>query len=380
MNAVSFFVENNNNLESQLLANINSQFAPTLALCYCDDQFDIESALGVFKKHNIAVVGCSSSGEISNGEVGAKSLSIMLMDMDTEHFSINYFADEGNVYTKSALATGQAAKKAFENPAMFVYSAGVGVDGVSMINDISKAFEGVVPIYGGQAGDNFKFEKTFVFTSDGTHDNGIASITFNNSKIAVNGQTYSGWTDLGKTHTITKADNNILYEIDGKPALDLFNSYFKNIEYQKQLGSDELYTMPGIFPLKIQKNDGVELLRSAMIFDFKNKALILAGGVEENAQFKFCPTPDFEVVNNTVDSYNNFGRLNKDVDAVILHSCAGRHFAFGPMLEDEVEGIHNIWEAPSIGFMSYGEFGNPSNKEKSEFHNVTCSLVTLKEI
>ena len=84
------------------------------------------------------------------------------------------------------------------------------------------------------------------------------------------------------------------------------------------------------------------------------------------------------MIEQTVDE---FGLLQKDfpeADALILFSCKGRHGAFGPMLEDEVEGTYRHWKKPMIGLLTYGEFGD-NGKGRCEFHNETCSLVILKE-
>ena len=113
--------------------------------------------------------------------------------------------------------------------------------------------------------------------------------------------------------------------------------------------------------------------------DFKNRALILAGGVKEGDQFKFCPTPDLRVVDTTVEKYQEFSKNLTSVDALIMNSCGGRQYAFGPIFDDEVEGIYNIWKKPMIGYMAYGEIGNTGEHEVCEFHNVTCALVTLKQ-
>jgi len=65
-------------------------------------------------------------------------------------------------------------------------------------------------------------------------------------------------------------------------------------------------------------------------------------------------------------------------DAIILFSCKARHWAFGPMLEDEVEEIDKLWDVPFHGFFTFGEIGKNENGN-THFFNETCSLVTLRE-
>jgi hypothetical protein len=50
----------------------------------------------------------------------------------------------------------------------------------------------------------------------------------------------------------------------------------------------------------------------------------------------------------------------------------------GPLIEQENEGLHKIWNAPMAGFFTYGEYGNGLDN-KYKFHSTTCSWVALKE-
>jgi hypothetical protein len=65
-------------------------------------------------------------------------------------------------------------------------------------------------------------------------------------------------------------------------------------------------------------------------------------------------------------------------DAVIMFSCVSRFLSFGFMTCEEFERLKNVWNAPFIGFFSYGEYGKAKDS-KHEFHNNTCCVVTLKE-
>ena len=379
MRTISFSVSSINELKNRLNDTINNAFSPTIAVSFCDPDIDMEQARQLFQQHQIALVGCTTAGEICNLEVKEKTFTVLLMDMKPDCFSVVHFEGNGHDYFNTGAQLGQAAKATSDNPAIIVYSGGVGVDGDSIVKGIKSAFDKEVPIYGGLGGDHFRYDVISVYTNEGVYDNGLAALIIDTDKIAVKGLTFSGWDELGKTHTITKAEGNILLEVDNIPALDLFNSYFKGIEYQQQKGSEKLFTIPGIYPLKIKRDNGVEFLRSTLIYDFEKKALILAGAVEQGDRFKFCPTPSFDIVETTIEEFKKMASKNKNAEAIIMNSCAGRHFAFGPMFNDEVKGIYNLWDVPMVGFMAYGEIGNTGEEQICEFHNVTCSLVSLSE-
>lgn len=379
MNTISISATSIEHLDALLQDTIANNFYPTVAVAFSDPNFDLDEATGLFKKHGIQLVGCSSSGEICNDKFIERTFSVLLMEMNTNSFHVNYIHGEGSDYYKPGKELGELAKSKFENPGIIVYSGGIGIDGESIVKGIKSAFDKEIPIYGGQGADHFKYIKVSTYTHEGTHDKGISALIIDTDKITVGGRAYSGWNDLGKKHQITKSEGNIVYEIDNKPALDLFNKYFPSIKYKQQEGSEKLFTIPGIYPLKIRRENGAEFLRSGMIYDFEKKALVLAGGVKDGDNFKFCPTPSFDVVETTISEFQGLADQEGDVDAIIINSCAGRHYAFGPMFEDEVEGLYKIWDKPTVGYMAYGEIGNTGEQQICEFHNVSCSLVTLKE-
>jgi hypothetical protein len=65
-------------------------------------------------------------------------------------------------------------------------------------------------------------------------------------------------------------------------------------------------------------------------------------------------------------------------DALVMFSCISRYLSFGALTSEELERVMHVWNAPFIGFFSYGEFGR-SKGGKHEFHNNTCCVMTLKE-
>lgn len=377
MKSLSVAASNIRELRASFEKMEQDDFQPTVAISFSDPDFDIQGAVELFKEKGVRLIGCSTAGEIHDDQVMEKSLSVLFLKMPEDAFEVVHLPGEGNDYTSIAAELGKFARGRFENPAIIVYAGGVGVDGESVVTGIKREVGKEIPIYGGLGGDNFRQEKVLTYTHEGVRENGISALVLDNDKIQVRGRAYSGWNDLGKVHTVTKAEGNVLLEVDDKAALDLFNKYFKGIEYKRQPGMEGIFTIPGIYALKIRRQGGVEFLRSTLIFDFERKALILAGGVREGDEFKFCPTPDFSVVDATIDEFQNIANDLGEVDAIIMTSCAARQIAFGPMFEDEVEGIYEIWKKPMVGYMAYGEIGNTGKEQICEFHNVTCSLTTL---
>ena len=67
-----------------------------------------------------------------------------------------------------------------------------------------------------------------------------------------------------------------------------------------------------------------------------------------------------------------------DADALIVFSCAGRILAFGPMMNQEIEGIKKVWNVPMVGMFSNAELARATGGNL-EMHNLTTCCVALKE-
>lgn len=379
MNSASFSVNSIAELSSSLLTTIANNFSPTIAIAFCDPGFPFREAIPIFENYDIQLVGCTTSGEILDDEILEGSFSFLLMDIDPSVFEVVQFKHDDLEAYSSGKRLFKYAKECFDNPGIFLLISGVRVVGDGPVRGIRDMIEDEVPIFGGLAGDNIQHEATYVFTDQGEDDFGIAALLLDQDEILMEGLAVSGWKPLGKTHYITKAHNNLIYEIDNQPALDLFLSYFGHIEYKPSSNSG-LRTIPGQYPLKFYREDDSSYLRSLLIYDLEDRALMAAGEIIPGSKFKFCPPPDFEVIEQTVKEFSNFSEKNQEFEAVVMVSCKGRHNSFGPVLNDEISSIFNIWRAPMVGFLANGEIGNSQESGKCEFHNVSCSFFGLKEI
>ena len=189
----------------------------------------------------------------------------------------------------------------------------------------------------------------------------------------------SGWEPNGLENVITEAEGNVVYTINNEPALDVFIRYIGRLDNTKVKGED-IPTMSAQYPLQIIRDKGEAVLRSPIIGNDEERSLTLAGFVKKGERFRFSISPGLDVIEKTIDNFEGFKQQQaEEADLLILFSCKGRHAAFGPMMEEEVAGIHRHWKnTPMVGFLSYGEIGNTQGGD-FEFHNETCSLVAIKE-
>jgi hypothetical protein len=189
----------------------------------------------------------------------------------------------------------------------------------------------------------------------------------------------SGWKSIGVSRTITKSKKNLLYEIDGKPALEMYLRFLGE-DFDATHDQSKFFDGVGLhYPLQIERTGHEPMMCNPMGYNKEENALVLESDIAEGARFKFSTPPDFDIVETVLEKARAI-RAEQDInaDAVLIFSCASRLAALGPMAQQENDGLAAIWKAPMAGFYTYGEFGRAING-KHEFHSTTCSWVALKE-
>ncbi len=361
----------------ETLSVINTKdFQPTLAIVFTSISFDLEEMRRCFVNANLALVGCTTAGEIVDDSLHEHSMAVLCMDIDPQAFRIKLEQYQEENIQVPAERIGTFVSESFVKPGMLLMSGGLAIDAQRLVQGINASTSEPIPIYGGLAGDDLNMVRTFAFTHEKVTDNGAACLVFNTERVTLNGLAISGWKPIGGINVITKAIGNQVFEINGEPAYDVFVRYFGLTEAETK--HDQLIGIQTNYPFQILREGGKHILRSPLLVHKDTKSISLAASVQEGDRFRFSTSPGFEVVEQTIEGFKGLKSEAPDADALILFSCKGRHGAFGPMINDEIKGIHSYWNKPLIGFLSYGEIGNLS-AEEIEFHNETCAAVVLKE-
>jgi hypothetical protein len=227
-----------------------------------------------------------------------------------------------------------------------------------------------ITMYGGLAGDDAKFEKTFVFTESQITENGAVVLAFDKKHVKMSGLATSGWVGLGAELKVTRSEGNIVYEIDNQPALEVYKNYLN-------VSEDDLPSIGLEYPLMLKK-DGIENgpLRAVLNVDKENKTLIFAGSVPQGSTISFSTSPGFEIMETTRQKIIDFYERNPRADLLILFSCVARHMALGPLISSEIKLASIKWDSPVIGYFTYGEIGNNANNV-CDFYNQTFTLASI---
>lgn len=360
-------------IEFQIKETIKNEFQPTLAVIFASSKCDLSKLNTIIDAHGIDIIGASTAGEITDMDVNSGSISIMLLDISRDAYHIQHRPANYSNSVEIGKSIVQDAK--FSNSA-YILMFSLTVSGEGLIEGITSASDKLPTIFGGMAGDDMAMVETFTFTNKKIANDCVTVLVLDNDKIGVEGLALCGWQPIGIENTITKSTNNIIYQINDQPALSFVKNYFGEI-IKNKVGVNDLSLGSAQYPLQIIRNDSY-VLRSTMYADEENGSIVMTGAVRQGEKFRFSVAPGFEIIDETIEGFQKFATQKPNTDAILMFSCMARLMSLGPMIEDEIEGIYDIWKKPMIGFFSYGEVGQHKDKI-SQYYNETCSLVLLHE-
>ncbi len=332
----------------------------------CDIDF-IENLISIIKSlvPHIKIIGATTSGEICNGKVFENStiLSFSLFDstkIKTYHTSIG----------KNSNQTAQNLISQFANKAVpkvaISFADGLTVNGEEFLNTFNDYSKDLI-VAGGLAGDNANFIKTITFTEDRILDRGAVVALLFNDDLIVKTKASFGWENIGKTMTITKSKQNIVYEIDGIKAVDI---------YAKYLGDDIALHLPKVgieFPL-IVKKDFLRIPR-AIIAKGNDGSLTFAGNLNIGDEVTF----GYGNIDAILDYSDHLGWTNGSInsESIFIYSCMARKSLMQESIQIELKPLSKI--AQLSGFFTYGEFFTDTATSNYELLNQTMTILSLSE-
>lgn len=325
---------------------------------------------------NAEVVGCTTSGEIYNTEVYVDSISLMALTFDKTTVSV---VDANIKDFDDSIELGQHLVK--ELPAadlkhVFILSDGQLVNGTDLVAGVSSQLPEGILATGGLAGDGVDFKQTKVWRNQNISEGKVVLVGFYGDALRVGHGHLGGWKVFGANRVITKSDANVLYEIDGQPALELYKSFLGRY-------ADELPASALLFPLALTISDEDEsVVRTILSVNEEDNSMTFAGNMPEGANCQLMRA-NYE---NLVEGAHGAAEIaldnmvNMDVQAAILISCVGRRLVLDQRTEEELEVVSEVLgNCAMTGFYSYGEISPLVSLGKCGLHNQTMTITLFAE-
>jgi hypothetical protein len=322
------------------------------------------------------ILGCTTGGEILGSEVHDGSIVATAVEFETASVRLAAVPVATPEASRDAGAAIGRALDAADLRCVFVLSDGVHVNGTKLVEGITGALTHEVPVTGGLAGDGERFGTALVAADDALAERRAAAVGLYGDTLAVGHGSIGGWTVFGPERVITRSEGTTLYELDGKPALDLYKRY---------LGEDAS-KLPGsalLFPLTIHKPGEPDnaVVRTIVGIDEAERALIFAGDVPEGDVAQLMMGNFEKLIEGAADAAHAAAVDAGKGALAILVSCVGRKWLLGPRIGEETEVVEEELggHIPQIGFYSYGEISPHAVSGMCELHNQTMTITVLGE-
>ncbi len=317
----------------------------------------------------------STSGEIIGSNVLDNTLTITAIEFEKARFLVkrkNVADFENNDFELGKSLLSEFSKENLKN--IFLVSEGSFINGSSLISGFNSDNQNV-NISGGLCGDGVRFQKTLCSYNEQPKEGEVVAIGFYGNSLEISSASFGGWSTFGPERSVTKSKGNILFEMDGKPALELYKEYLG--EKSKDLPKSAL-----LYPLNVCVDDQQAIVRTILNINDEKNTMVLAGDIPEGSivQLMMSTVDDIAEGASMAAKLAMEKRVHKP-ELAILISCVGRKLVMGQRTEEEIEEVVSVIgeDAVVTGFYSYGEMAPFSGQESCRLHNQTMTLTLISE-
>jgi hypothetical protein len=326
------------------------------------------------------IAGCSTGGQFLEAEVVDDDIACLAIRFEQTRIRIAQ-ADIRSTGASRACGTMLAQTlRADDLQGIFVLSDGLHVNGSELVAGFTDILGSAIPVTGGLAGDGSAFDTTLVGADQPPRSHVVAAIGFYGASVRIGHGSAGGWNVFGPVRRITRSQGNVLFELDGEPALDL---------YERYLGP-EAQGLPGsglLFPLQVYDDacPDHKVVRTILAIDREQGSLTFAGDVPSGwraqlmrGNFNRLADGAAEAASQAISGTG----ADEGEGVALMVSCIGRRLLMGQRIGDEVDAATSMLGPGyrKLGFYAYGEIAPHATSGQCELHNQTMTITTIREI
>ncbi|MCK9431403.1 MAG: FIST N-terminal domain-containing protein [Candidatus Omnitrophica bacterium] len=335
----------------------------------------------------IPILGCSSLGIMTNAGVFRHGFAVLVISLHEQTF-FNVAAVKNIDRNNSLLSGKELGDKllfGFKNiprSLSIILSDKLITEGTRLINGLQESLGLSFPLIGAAASDNFENHKTYQYLNKEILSESCSGILFG-GRFNFGFGIKHGWKALGKMRCVTASSGHVIQEIDGLPAVKLYEEYFaKNTrQLAKELRRISIY-----YPLGIYLPGEKEYLLRNIVSIREDGALVTQGDIPENSKIRLMiSTEDSRltaVVNACEEAKKNLG--SQKAKFLLLFDSGARFFILGRQNDLELCVIKEVFgeKTPLIGIYTNGEqapLKSINYLGKTYFHNQSIIIVAIGE-
>ncbi|KJS02575.1 MAG: hypothetical protein VR65_05140 [Desulfobulbaceae bacterium BRH_c16a] len=322
------------------------------------------------------MIGCTTAGEIVGTNVSDNRLIATAVSFRSTSIlgACVSTHDYPNIVEATKALAGKIPREGLRH--LFVLADGLLTNGSDIVRGLNEMLSAEIPVTGGLAGDGMNFKNSYIVFDGQVLSSSIAAIGFYGDKVKIGFGSSGGWVPFGPERLITRSRGNVLSELDGHSALELYKKYLG--KYADQLPAAGL-----LFPLSILSDDTEEaFVRTIMFVDEKNQSLGFAGDVPTGSYARFMRAVPDDLIDGAAEAAKiSKGPGGDAPELCILISCVGRKAVLKQLTEEETESVEESYRTRPVmtGFYSYGEIAPFRPGDRVMLHNQTMTITTFSE-
>ena len=311
-----------------------------------------------------SIMGSTTDGEIFETEVMVHSFVLSLTTFESTTLKIELFSAEQDSFKAGQMIAHEGVKLGAK--VAIIVADGIVTNGDFLMDGVNSIAPSLV-VAGGLAGDNGRYEESFIFCDTQIKSKSIVVGYLISDTLEVYHTKSFNWAPMGPKFKVTRADKNCIYTVDNISVLDL---------YRKYLGSALAQKLPqgGIeFPFVFYKEG--HLIGRAPIRLNGDGSVVFAGNIAEGETIQFGFGDIDAIIADAREIISDLAEFGPE--KVMVFSCMTRKNFLGEDAHNDFEGLSSI--APTTGFFTYGEFFHDSDHKCNFLLNETMTVLGLKE-
>jgi len=337
-------------------------------MCYSgiDDQSINQAILSSIKSllPQASIMGSTTDGEIFETEVMVHSFVLSLTTFESTSLQIELFSAEQDSFIAGQLIAQEGGKLGAK--VAIIVADGIVTNGDFLMDGVNSIAPALV-VAGGLAGDNGRYEESFIFCDTQIKSKAIVVGYLISDTLEVYHTKSFNWAPMGPKFKVTRADKNCIYTVDNISVIDLYRKYLGSALAQK-------LPMGGIeFPFVFYKEG--HLIGRAPIRLNNDGSVVFAGNIAEGEIIQFGFGDIDAILSDAREIISDLAEFGPE--KVMIFSCMTRKNFLGEDAHNDFEGLASI--APTTGFFTYGEFFHDSDHKCNFLLNETMTVLGLKE-
>ncbi|MEM6291804.1 MAG: FIST N-terminal domain-containing protein [Myxococcota bacterium] len=381
-------VSNPNAAVEQALAQARASLgghAPTLGLLFCSPKLDLNAVLeaAAAQQPGAQFIGCTTAGEFTERGRTDGGLSAFLLAHDDALFDVRVAAGIAEDVAASAdtLAQGyariadEAVRRGASASTTLTLVDGLCAAGERLTNELRRATRPFQQVIGGAAGDDAAFAQTLVGRPGEVLRGGaVVAHVFDHSNWGVGmGHGLSPDTDR---MTVTRAEGNVVYEIDDRPAFDVYLAHAAR--NGKTLTPQEAPGYMVQYEIGVYFFDELRFARAPLGVG-ADGSLTLAGDLPKGSTICLLDGERPQMLKAAREAAQEAkrGLAGADAAGVLVFDCVCRGQLLAEDFGREIDAVRDVFgDVPVSGFLTYGEIARYRGKLQG-WNNATAVVLAI---